>query len=227
MDISEHRFMVMSCTLPVLMADKISKMNTEEKKKILAPLWDKTMPDEGRNGAGPLTKRKLKVLYKVAGDQMPSERGLDGTQAHLDSSQSISMRVEDMRSNLSKLSEAVKASEVPDNFDDCIKLFKQLRQKYEALEDYTMSQMGQLDAVRKEVDGLKQDVAKERREAASVTGKNKGEQKTKDRMSMDGGTGMASRLLDMRLPLLIVGLGVLVGYLAGRLVPPLGFLHNN
>ena len=45
-------------------------------------------------------------------------------------------------------------------------------------------------------------------------------------MSMDGGTGMASRLLDMRLPLLIVGLGVLVGYLAGRLVLPLGFLHT-
>ena len=52
-------------------------------------------------------------LYKIDGDQMPSERGLDDTQAHLDNSQSVSLRVEDMRVNLSKISEAVKASEVP------------------------------------------------------------------------------------------------------------------
>ena len=115
-----------------------------------------------------------------------------------------------------------------DNFDDCIKLFMQLRQKYEALEDYTMSQMGELDAVRKEVDYLKQDLTKEKMEVATAIGKNKGDDMTKERASIMGEkTGMASRLLDARFPLLIVGLGVLVGYLAGRMVPPFGFLHNN
>ena len=55
-----------------------------------------------------------------------------------------------------------KPLEVPDNFDDCIKLFKQLRQKYEFRRLYDVTD-GTIRLARKEVDGLKQDVAKERR----------------------------------------------------------------
>ncbi len=224
MDLSRHRFMVMSCTLLDSEANEMERMNTEQKKQAFATLWDERGSKVER-GAGPVKNTKLKVVHTFVNDEMPSQRGLDANGNVIDdtgdsliSSESVSSRVEEMRQRMSELSDAVQALSVPDTFDDCIELFKELRQKYEALEDYTMTQMGELDAVRVELDGLNQDLAKEGREAIAARGdKDKG----KATAIAGGKKGVLARAVDVRLPLLLVGLGVIVAYLAGRMLPPM------
>jgi hypothetical protein len=228
--------MVMSCTLPGDAAEEINHMeDDDEKKQALAALWDDKAPKEDKRGAGPVKNTKMKVVYTIVDDQvMPSQRGLDSngnvvddTGAPVSSAQSVSSRVEELRKNLSELSEAVKASEVPDNFNACIDLFKQLRQKYAVLEDFTMSQMGELDAVKKDMNDLDHAMAKAKREMTALKAKAAAEGKDKHEAmavaaAMKGEKkGMLAGAMDLRLPLLIVGLGVIAAYLAGRMFPPI------
>ena len=232
-DLSRHRFMVMSCTLPADAAEEINNMDDDEKKQALAALWDDKAPKEDKRGAGPVKNTKMKVVYTIVDDQvMPSQRGLDSngntvddTGAPVPSAQSVSSRVEEMRKNLSELSEAVKASEVPDNFNACIDLFKQLRQKYAVLEDFTMSQMGELDAVKKDMNDLDNAMAKAKREMTELKARAAAEGKDKQKAMAVAVKGeknsMLAGVMEVRLPLLIVGLGVIAAYLAGRMFPPI------
>ena len=117
-DLSRHRFMVMSCTLPADAAEEINNMDDDEKKQALAALWDDKAPKEDKRGAGPVKNTKMKVVYTIVDDQvMPSQRGLDSNGNTVDTqefvpSARVCRRVKNCK-NLSELSEAVKASEVP------------------------------------------------------------------------------------------------------------------
>lgn len=268
LDHSRHRFQVQSCTLTDGLAGEIRGIvdNNDGRKKALAKVWnevaqnnsDKSRSSSGSgSSSGGLKNTQLKVVYVYDDNDalMPSEMGLDENGQLLDNPlkskpvvvETVSSRVEKMRQEFKE--EAEKADygstrEIPENFEAAKVLYKKLKKKYVALEDWTIALTGQLDAIRAEVDGLRNQVAKEKmavasEQAAAVlkkeegkgasneSGKSKGDpQAPLIDIRRRGNQSMFMAVLDMRLSLFIVGAGVVIAYLLGRTSPSLFSFDN-
>ena len=246
-DLSKHRFMVMSCTLEDQLVEELN-LNDErlmkpedlelvdkdnlalERKKCLSSLWDGTREDHH----GKVKNTRMKVMYTIVDGNLPSEQDFDqsmnaaATAAVVAPVQSVSSRVEEMRKEFSTLTREIQVTDSPADFEECLKLFKVIKQKYTALEDYTMSQMGELDAVKAEVDKITTSLAKVNKEikTAKEEGRAKAVAAAKPKATWATNKGFLDTMINMKLSLLFVGIAVVLAYLAGRRVPPLIGYHD-